>query len=132
VLRPFQGKNPEPSDSTLALQVLEQEVTSAIAQDRMTMWSQELRDIRELSHYSSSKAQFHFFRRPNTDTGFNSLMSTEALIYINVQDLKIHLLPYVLLSEKKWLTNTFIIALSMPWLMNLIQLSFMEHDGKTQ
>lgn len=37
VLRFFDAKSPEPSDSTVALQVLEQEVTSAIAQVRITM-----------------------------------------------------------------------------------------------
>lgn len=43
-------------------------------------------------------------QRFNSDLSFNSPTSTEAQIYTSDQDLKVHLLPYALLSEKTgWL-----------------------------
>lgn len=60
-----------------------------------------------------------FFQRYNSDLDFNSPTSTEAQIYTNDQDLKIHLLPYALLSEKTgWLA---LLLLRSPCLDEQIQ-----------
>lgn len=102
VLRFFQAKKPGPSDSIVAFQVLEKEVTSASAQVRMTMWSQELRNTVTTFNFVSTVP---LSQRPNSGLGFNSSMLTDVLINTNVKDLKIHLLPYVLWNEKTgWLT----------------------------